>query len=208
MVVFDPITNLISVGNDMEVGAMLTRLIDFLKSHQITAIFNSLTSGGSAADQSEAGVSSLMDTWLLVRNLEAGGERNRALYILKSRGMPHSNQVREFVITDRGLDLIEPYLGDNVVLTGSARIAQESRERNEALALEQTAQRRARDSERKRLQLKAQLSVLEAEMQALDEDSSVSRKQEEQRRAVTERNRARMSVARGGNGTAFSGGKA
>lgn len=108
---------------------MLTRLLDLLKSKGITVLCTSLTGAGDSEQQSEAGISSLMDTWLLVRNLESGGERNRGLYILKSRGMAHSNQVRDFVLCDQGVKLIEPYVGMGTVLTGSARAAQEARER-------------------------------------------------------------------------------
>ena len=130
--VFDPLTNLDQVGNDREVKAMLMRLIDFLKTQKVTAIFTTLTSGGSTLDQSEVGVSSLMDAWIILRNLESGGERNRALYLLKARGLAHSNQVREFVISNRGLDLVDVYTGGGEVLAGSARVAREAQDTQEA----------------------------------------------------------------------------
>ena len=101
---------------------MLTRLIDFLKTRHITAIFNSLTEAGVDQEQTEMGVSSLMDTWILLRNIETNGERNRVLYVLKARGIAHSNQVREFVLTDHGIDLVNVYLGPEGVVTGSARM--------------------------------------------------------------------------------------
>jgi circadian clock protein KaiC len=107
VVIVDPITSFINVGNSAQAEEMLTRLIDFLKAEQITAVFTSLTRGGDAAESSQATVSSLIDTWLLVRDLEVGGERIRGLYVLKSRGMAHSNKVREFVLTDRGVALID-----------------------------------------------------------------------------------------------------
>jgi circadian clock protein KaiC len=200
VVVFDPVTNLIAVGTDTEVRSTLTRLIDFLKARQITAVFNSLTSGGAAAEQSEVGVSSLMDTWLLVRNLELGGERNRALYILKSRGMEHSNQVREFLITSKGLDLVEPYLGENAVLTGSARVAQEARERAEALAREQETKRREREVERKRNEAEAQIIALRGQIQAMEDEISLFRKHEELRSMATASSRKNLARLRGGNG--------
>ena len=128
VVVFDPLTNLIEIGSPREVKTMLTRLIDFLKMQQITAMFTSLTHGGDHLDQTELGVSSLMDGWIVVRNLESDGERNRALYILKARGMAHSNQVRELVMSKDGLELADVYVGDGEVLVGSARVAQEARE--------------------------------------------------------------------------------
>ena len=97
VVVVDPITSYISLGDTLEVKSMLTRLIDFFKANQITAFFTSLTEGGSALEQSEVGISSLMDTWILLRHIEINGERNRGIWVLKSRGMAHSNQIREFV---------------------------------------------------------------------------------------------------------------
>jgi len=200
VVVFDPVTNLTAVGTETEVRSMLTRLIDLLKSEGITALFNSLTSGGAAAEQSEVGVSSLMDTWLLVRNLESGGERNRALYILKSRGMPHSNQVREFQITARGLHLVEPYLGQNEVLTGSARVAQEARDRADAAAREQEARRRQREIDRSRQDAESRIKALHAEIAALDDELALLNRQEKLRRASAEHTRAQLSKLRGGNG--------
>ena len=158
--IFDPITNLIEVGSRREVKSMLTRLIDFLKLRQITAMFTSLTAGGENLDQTEVGVSSLMDAWLIVRNLESGGERNRALYVLKARGLAHSNQVREFVLSNQGIDLVDVYLGDGEVLVGSARLAQEARERSDE------AQRR-RGAEVRRLTLAHERKAIEAEINAL-----------------------------------------
>ena len=120
--IMDPVTNFISEGNQLEVKAMLTRLIDFLKLNQITAMFTSLTSGAnSTLEQTNIGISSLMDTWLLLRDTEINGERNRTLYVLKSRGMAHSNQIREFLLTSHGIELVDVYLGPEGVLTGTAR---------------------------------------------------------------------------------------
>ena len=117
-VVIDPLSNFTSAGTTTEVKAMLMRLIDFFKSKQITAVFTNLTSGGGPSEQTDVGVSSLMDTWLLLRDIEVGGERNRSMYILKSRGMAHSNQLREFLLTDHGVELVDVYLGPEGVLTG------------------------------------------------------------------------------------------
>ncbi len=133
VVVVDPITSYISLGDTLEVKSMLSRLIDFFKAHQITAFFTSLTEGGSALEQSEVGISSLMDTWILLRHIESNGERNRGIWVLKSRGMAHSNQIREFVFTDHGIELVDVYLGSAGVLTGTARAAQEAQEKAEAL---------------------------------------------------------------------------
>jgi circadian clock protein KaiC len=119
-VIIDPVTNFEMIGSDFEVKAMLMRLVDFLKMEGITCLFTSLTSSGTALEGTVVGISSLMDTWLLVRDMEVSGERNRVLYVLKSRGMAHSNQVREFVITSQGIRLIDPYLGGRVDGLGTA----------------------------------------------------------------------------------------
>ena len=113
-------------GTDSECRAMVTRLVDYLKAGQVTSLFTSLTQGGHALQQSEAAMSSLMDSWLLLQDFEGNGERNRVLYVLKARGMAHSNQIREFLISNRGIDLVDAYIGPSGVLTGSARAAQEA----------------------------------------------------------------------------------
>jgi len=126
VVVVDPVTNMIAAGSESEVKAMLARLIDFMKLRQITALFTSLTEGGGAAERTDLGVSSLMDVWMLLGNLEANGERNRAIQIVKARGMAHSNQVREFVMTDDGIQLVDvSRRSDGSVAIGSARGAQQ-----------------------------------------------------------------------------------
>ena len=127
-VILDPITNLVTIGTVSEVKSMLIRLIDFLQTEQITVMFTALTLNNFVSEQTDEGVSSLVDAWLQVRDIESNGERNRGMYIMKSRGMKHSNQVREFVITDKGLDLVDVYLGPEGVLIGSAREAQELNE--------------------------------------------------------------------------------
>ena len=164
IVIIDPITNFTALGSDAEVTAMLTRLIDFFKQQQITALFTSLTSGGRAGETPEVGVSSLMDVWLLLRDLESGAERNRVLHLLKSRGMAHSNQVREFLLTGRGVELRDVYLGPSgALLTGSARVVLEAQEQAQALVREQEASGRTRALERKQAALEAQIAALRAE---------------------------------------------
>ncbi|HET9387089.1 MAG TPA: circadian clock protein KaiC [Gemmatimonadales bacterium] len=123
VVVVDPISNLISVGTSLEVKAMLARLIDFMKVKEMTALFTSLTIEDAHPEGSDIGISSFMDTWLLLRNLEMNGERIRTLDVVKSRGMPHSNQVREFVLTSEGMKLLEVMRHEGQVLTGSQRAA-------------------------------------------------------------------------------------
>jgi circadian clock protein KaiC len=130
VVIVDPVTNMIAVGSETEVKAMLARLIDFMKQRQITALFTSLTEGGGAAERTDLGVSSLMDVWMLVGNLEANGERNRTIQIVKARGMAHSNQVREYVMTDHGVTLVDvSRRADGSVAIGSARGAQQQQAR-------------------------------------------------------------------------------
>ncbi|MBN1665274.1 MAG: circadian clock protein KaiC [Deltaproteobacteria bacterium] len=166
IVVVDPITNFIFSGDPLDVKSMLTRLIDFLKMNQITTLFTTLTSAGTDIEQSEVGISSLADTWLLLRSIESGGERNRVLYILKSRGMDSSNQIREFQLTDNGINLIDVYAGPSGVLTGSARLALEAREKETELAHQQEVALRKLNLENKRKSLKAQMAVLHAELEA------------------------------------------
>ncbi len=122
-VVLDPITNLVTVGNTQEIKSMLTRLIDFLQKEQITVIFTALTLSRTNTEQTDEFLSSLIDTWITVRDIEQNGERNRGIFIMKSRGMPHSNKVREFIISSKGIKLIDAYRGDTGILIGSAREA-------------------------------------------------------------------------------------
>ena len=163
VVIVDPITSLMAAGTDSETKGMVTRLIDYLKGGLITSLFTSLTQGGHALQQSEAAMSSLMDSWLLLQDLEGNGERNRVLYVLKARGMAHSNQVREFLISNRGIDLVDAYIGPSGVLTGSARAAQTALEKAEALASQQEAARRKRELEHKRAGIERQISGLRAD---------------------------------------------
>src|SRR6202521_97508 len=168
VVVVDPVTNLLMVSTQNEVRSMLTRLVDFLKTQGITAIFTSLTAAG-ALEASEANVSSLMDTWLLLKNIEVGGERDRALYVLKSRGMEHSNQIREFVLTNDGVRLLDVYLGPEGVLTGSARVSQEGREKAAGTSRRHELEGRGRELGRKREIFEARMTMLRAEFEAEEE---------------------------------------
>jgi circadian clock protein KaiC len=153
VVIVDPISNFMDYSTPQEAQAMLLRLVDFLKAGGITAMFTHLTHGGNPNEATDVGISSLIDTWLLVRDIELGGERNRGLYVLKSRGMKHSNQIREFLITPEGIQLEEVYVGPEGVLTGSMRAAQEARERAEALALQGEIDAKQREVDRLRAAL-------------------------------------------------------
>ena len=166
LVVVDPISNFISAGNSADAHAMLLRLVDLLKSRGTTAVFVSLVSGGGPREATDQAISSLIDTWILLRDIELGGERNRGLHVLKSRGTAHSNQVREFMLTSHGVELRDVYVGPEGVLTGSMRTIQESRERAAALARQQQIDRKRRDVERKRRALEAQILSLRSEFAA------------------------------------------
>jgi circadian clock protein KaiC len=168
-IVMDPISNLVSVGKSEEVRVVLMRLVDLLKSRLITSLFTSLTPSGNL-EETEIGVSSIMDTWILLKEIESTGERNRGLYIIKSRGMGHSNQIREFLITDSGVDLLDVYTGPDDVLTGTARIAQEAREKGEFTAIQQEIDRKRREFERKRQTTEARMTLLRMELDSEQEE--------------------------------------
>jgi circadian clock protein KaiC len=195
-VVMDPVTNMMSIGEANEVKAMLTRLVDFLKNQGITAIFTSLTGGGEALAQSEVGISSLMDTWLLLQMVESNNERNRVLYVLKSRGMAHSNQMREFVLSDRGIKLVDVYVGPGTVLTGSARLAQESREKAEAAAAREAAERRRRELRQERSAIEAQIKALQARLAGTTSELKIDTSADLQRAAALTSNRQAMAKMR------------
>ena len=163
VVIVDPITSLMELGTASEGNGMVTRLIDYLKAGQVTTLFTSLTQGGHALQQSEGGMSSLMDAWLLLQDFEGNGERNRVLYVLKARGMKHSNQIREFLISDHGIDVVDAYIGASGVLTGSARVAQSDLEKAAVLSSQQEAAQLKREVERKRAALERQISDLRAD---------------------------------------------
>jgi circadian clock protein KaiC len=166
VVIMDPITSMMVAGTDHETKGMVTRLIDYLKDGHVTSLFTSLTHGGHALQQSEIAMSSLMDSWLLLQDFEGNGERNRVLYVIKARGMAHSNQIREFLISDRGVDLVDAYIGASGVLTGSARAAQEALENAAVLTGQQEAARLKREVERKRTAIERQISGLRSEYEA------------------------------------------
>ncbi len=170
-VVIDPISNLISVGNPSDVRSMLTRLIDFLKMNGITAFFTSLLSGqNSQSEMTEEGISSLVDTWLTVRDLEGVGERNRGISILKSRGMAHSNKVREFLITSEGVRLLDVIIGPAGIVTGAGRHAQQLLDAAQTLAVRQEQDRKDRELERRRRVLEANIANLRTEFESVEEE--------------------------------------
>lgn len=169
IVIVDPINSFVAGENLMEAKAMSMRLIDYLKLNNITGFFTYLS--GTVDDTEHNFISSLIDTWILMRDIEYNGERNRGLYILKSRGMSHSNQIREFLLTDNGISLVEVYTGLDGVLTGSSRIARELRKNEEKIVLQQEIEHRKRTLEQKRKALKARIEALKAEFQGEEEES-------------------------------------
>ncbi|MGB6067738.1 MAG: circadian clock protein KaiC [Desulfomonilaceae bacterium] len=164
-VVIDPISNLVSIGNMAEVKSMLVRLIDYLRGKAITNLCTDLTPGGISVQQTEVGVSSLADTWILLRSLESSGERNRTLYIAKSRGMEHSDQIREFRLTSRGVELLDVYLGPKGILTGSARAAAEAQDRAESMIRSQKIEHMQRELEQKQALFEAEMAALQAKFE-------------------------------------------
>lgn len=170
-VVIDPISILVATANVAEVKSMLSRLIDFLKMKEITVLCTDLTTpDDSTLEHTEVNISSLMDTWLLLKALECNGERNRVLYIIKSRGMAHSNQIREFIFSTKGIDLRDVYIGSSGVLTGSARANQEAKNLAEALDCQQQIEFREREIERKKLAIEAQILALNTQFEAEKEN--------------------------------------
>ena len=165
-VVIDPISSFHPVGDSFEVKEMLLRLVDYLKNKGVTTLCTDLIHGGVVLEKTEVGMSSLMDTWILLRSLECNGERNRTIYIAKSRGMGHSHQIREFLLTDDGVELVDVYVGTNEVLTGSARFARESQEKAEALERMQELDRKKHELERRRQLMNAQIVALQSEFEA------------------------------------------
>lgn len=195
VVVIDPISNFLAIGDNVETKAMLTRLLDFLKMQQITAMFTSLANTGEIED-SEVGVSSLMDSWLMVKNIEFNGERNRALYILKARGIAHSNQVREFRLTSRGMELIDAYIGSDGVLMGSARANQTAREVAASVERADTRLRKERELKRKQNLYEAQLVALRNQYESERDTILKEIEEAEKRESVVANQRVEMARLR------------
>jgi circadian clock protein KaiC len=196
VVVIDPVTSLLSSATPNEVKGMLTRLIDFLKSRQITVFMTTLTFEVEHLEQTDVHVSSLIDTWLVLRDLESGSERNRGLMVLKSRGMAHSNQIREFLLTQNGIELQDVYIGPAGVLTGSARLAQEAHEEAEELLQQYALTEKRRQSERKRKALEAQIAALQADIAAEEAELQQLARQEDLRQTRRQQDRTAMAQIR------------
>ncbi len=198
VVVIDPITNLVTIGSVSEVKSMLIRLLDFLQQEQITVILTALTNSASYTEQTDEGVSSLVDAWMMVRDIEDNGERNRGMYIMKSRGMSHSNQVREFTISDAGLDLVDVFLGENGVLIGSARETQQLEEQKSLAVRTNAISRKDREIKRKETILQAKIASLREEFESLQEELNKTFVEDELRKDIIEKNRLQMTEKRHG----------
>ena len=181
VVILDPISNLTSVGIESDIKMMLSRIIDYLKVQRITTLFTSLTAPGDVIEQTEVGISSLCDTWLILRDIELGGERNRAMYVLKARGMAHSNQIREFRLTSRGIDLVDVYVGPAGVLTGAARLSQEAREKDQEYIRRHELELKKINLESKRRAVEAQVAALRGQFEAEEKEVKSLIAQEEMR---------------------------
>jgi circadian clock protein KaiC len=203
LLVIDPISNLYPIGDDLQVRSMLMRLIDHAKTEEITGFFTTLTHNpgfyGLSLEPTTMHVSSLMDTWIALKNVEGSGERNRALSIIKCRGMAHSNQLREFVLTDSGLDLLDVYQGSGGLLFGSARAAQENRERLEKLASEEEIDRRRRDLDRKRKVLESEITAMREGFAREEEEAELQIRQAASRGEAVAQERAEMKELRRGD---------
>ena len=192
-VILDPITNLVTVASLSEVKSMLMRLLDFLQNEDITVLFTALMYDKGNSVQTDEGISSIVDAWVQVQDIEKNGERNRGIYIMKSRGMSHSNQVREFVITNNGLELVEVYLGPEGILVGSARQAQELKEATGVEMRTHAATRKDRELDRKKTVLEAKIASLKEEFESMRDELSRTFIEEQLRKEIMERNREQLT---------------
>ena len=196
VVVIDPISNLAEVGNQVDVKAMLSRLIDHFKSNGVTTFFTSLVAKGSYEESSGVGISSLMDTWLQLEDIEKSGEHNRGLFILKSRGMAHSNQIREFLLSDRGIDLLDVPVSSGELLMGSARVAMERQRMEEERQGRVELDRKKRLFELKRREKAAKVASIETGFEAEAEDFKEYLRTETNRQEAARKTRSALGRAR------------
>ena len=195
-VIVDPVSNLNAVANNSNVKTMLTRLLDQLKLDRVTTVLTILTQGSPTSESTDVDISSLADTWIRLRDIEFGGERNRGIYILKSRGMAHSNQIREFVLTDRGVNLLDVYVGPSGVLTGSARLSREAQEKAKDLVRQQDAQIKQLNLERKRKAMEAQIADIRAEFKTEEAEVKKFIEQDKLRQQKVSQDRKAMAKIR------------
>lgn len=197
-IVIDPMSNLILSGSLIETQSFFTRLIDYLKSKKITVFLTDLTPGDTDSNHegTEIRVSSLMDSWLELQTIKVNGERNRILYVLKSRGMMHSNQVREFIVTSQGVNLVEVYLGEGKVLTGTERINQELQEQSADKKRRQLFELKKREFEREKHLLQAQITALQMQLSNQHQELTLIMEAEEEHQKRLLENRKFMKELR------------
>jgi circadian clock protein KaiC len=196
LVVVDPISAFLHAGTPAENRGLILRLVDFLKDQGITMIMTNLTGDMDPREQSNIDISSLVDAWLLLRDIESGAERNRGLYVLKARGLAHSNQIREFLVTSRGVELRQVYVGEAGLLTGSARVAREAADASEALRSRQEIERRQLALDRKRRAIEAQINLLRTELETDELEARQLIGQEQANLAKQESDRRDMEKSR------------
>jgi circadian clock protein KaiC len=196
LVILDPISSFLESGDRMEIQSMLLRVVDFLKGRGVTAVFTHLMHGQDSVVQTDAGLSSIMDAWILLLNREVNGEFNRELYLLKARGLSHSNQVREFVMSDDGIKLVPPYLGENGALTGSARKNEEAKSRQAEMRRNADMSRAQQQIQQKRRRAKAQMEALQAELDADEIELNAMMRNEDDYRRQTADDRIEMERSR------------
>lgn len=196
VMILDPINSFIVGDNELGVQSMMMRLFDYLKTKHITALFTDLTSSSGELEETEIKISSLIDTWLVVRAIDIGGERNRGLSLVKSRGMSHSNQIREFLLTDHGIELRDVYVGAAGVLTGSARLTQEAQDQALQMLRKQEIERQQLELQSKQQALEAQIAALRAEFEVRKTESLRITGQEQAQGAQLAQGRVDMGLSR------------
>ena len=199
VVIIDPVSNMLQMGSPEEVKNLLTRLIDLLKSKGITTLATELVTGGNPMEATNTDISSLMDSWLLLREIESGGERNRVLHVLKSRGMSHSHQVREFILTDHGIELEDVYEGPAGLVTGTARYTQEAQEEEQRRRRLEEIERRKNELERKRNLKEAKLKEMEELFRGEEEELERTIREAEQEEEKFLQTREQRRQMRGGS---------
>src|SRR6185312_3763564 len=196
VVILDPISNLMTAASISEIRSALMRVIDFLRSENITILLTSLNQNTPSNSQTDESISSLVDAWISIRDIEGNGERNRALYIMKSTGMRHSNQVREFVIESKGIHLVDVFLGPDGILTGSAREAQQLMDATGRELRKYALGRKDREIDRKRRALEAQITALREEFDSVQEELNRTYQEEDLRKEIMEKSRKQLSKKR------------
>ncbi len=195
IVVIDPISALRGPPNELQ--ATLLRMVDMLRGRGITAVFTSLRTDGAFDVAGDLGLSSLMDTWIKLLDVEANGERSRTLYVIKSRGMSHSNQIREFQMSSTGVALVDAYIGPAGVLTGTARVVQEAREEADAMRRRQDAERRGREIARRRSLIARQILELQTSLEAEEDEERILGVEDESREGILDAERRDIASRRG-----------